>query len=33
MSLYVFKKYVEECLDKDIEPTFEGFKLYINKNK
>lgn len=28
MSIYVLKKYVEECIKNGIEPTFEGLNLY-----
>ena len=36
MSIYVFKEYVEGCLENKIEPTFEGFNEYVlskNDNK
>ena len=33
MSIYVFKEYVEGCLENKVEPTFEGFNEYVlNKN-
>jgi hypothetical protein len=31
MSIYVLKRYVEECLKKGINPTFEGLKIYNKK--
>lgn len=31
MSINVLKRYVEECLKKGVDPTFEGLKRY-NKN-
>ena len=32
MSIYVFKEYVERCLENKVEPTFEGFNEYIYEN-
>lgn len=31
MSVYVLKRYVEECLKKGIDPTFEGLRKYNTK--
>ena len=31
MSIYVLKNYVEECLKKVIEPTFEGLNIFYKE--
>lgn len=32
MSIYVLKNYVEECLSKNIKPTFQGLNKYYKDN-
>lgn len=31
MSLYVFERYMKECFDKKVEPTFKGLNEYVKK--